>query len=513
MKLADSLVHLAFLVTASNLAAQPFNRPVPTDVPPYTFVRNDSTYTGYFLATPFNIGAQAGPPGFNLPKPAVILDADGYLFWYLPVQARNISDFKYLPDRGMYALTRGRGPQDLKGLLLDSTFQVVDSFFTTNGIRPDGHDFQTTANGTVLVAGATDSVMDLSAFTFKGMPGDTQTRVVGFAVQEFDEDHNLLFQWNSNDHIHPSKSYDFYGYNPNNFDYCHGNTIEEDDDGGLLLSFRHLNAVYKVNRLSGQVEWELGGKNSSFTFSNDPGFSGQHDVRRLPNGHIALFDNANTAPPPRVSRAVEYALDTVNWVATKVWEYKFGLGFFSPAMGGHQTTPGRLHLVSYGLIYRPNPSFVLVNDAGELLSALFFQDSFMSYRAYFFEQPRLDALERPAIACSQTGNTVTLSAPPGYDRYAWSTGENTPSITLQTAGSYQVWVSHGPGMLGSRPLHVADLSNACPLSATGEPVVVGGAPAVAAYFDLLGRPVERPEKGRVYAVRYADGRTKLMLHP
>ena len=511
MKRTDLFLPFVFLLAVFNLFGQQPNRPAPADVPPYTFNRFDSTYTGYFFATPFNIAAQVGAPGFNRPKPAVILDADGYLFWYLPVQARNVSDFKYLPDRNMYALIRGRGPQDLKGLLLDSTFQVVDSFFTTNGIRPDGHDFQATTNGTVLVAGASDSTMDLSAFTFQGMPGDTQTRVVGFAVQEFDEDHNLLFQWNSNDHIHPAKAYDFYGYNPNAFDYCHGNSIEEDDDGGLLLSFRHLNAVYKVNRVSGQVEWELGGKNSSFTFSNDPGFSGQHDARRLPNGHIALFDNANTAAPPRVSRAVEYALDTVNWVATKMWEYKFAPGFFSSAMGGHQTTPGRLHLVSYGLIYRPNPSFVLVDDAGNLLSALFFQDSFMSYRAYLFEQPHLDAIERPVITCAQTGSTVTLSAPPGYDRYAWSTGENAPSITLQNPGTYQVWVNQGPGMLGSKPLYIADLNNACPVSTTQEPLA-GGVPAVAAYFDLLGRQVDQPEKGQVYAVRYTDGRVKLVLY-
>ncbi len=219
----------------------------------------------------------------------------------------------------------------------------------------------------------------------------------------------------------------------------------------------------------------------------------------------------NTAPLPRVSRAVEYALDTVNWVATKVWEYKFGPAFFSPAMGGHQTTPGRLHLVSYGLIYRPNPSFVLVDDAGNLLSALFFEDSFMSYRAYLFEQPQLDALERPLIGCAQNGSTVTLSAPPGYDNYAWSTGENAAAITVQDAGTYQVWVNHGPGMLGSKPLYIADLSNACPVSGTAEPQV-GNTPVVAGYFDLLGRQVDQPEKGQVYAVRYANGRTKLVLY-
>ncbi len=319
----------------------------------------------------------------------------------------------------------------------------------------------------------------------------------------------MLFQWNSNDYIHPAKAYQFYGYAPGNFDYCHGNSVAEDSDGNLLVSFRHLNAVYKINRLDGHIMWELGGKNSSFAFQNDPGFSGQHDAKRLPNGNISLFDNANMSAIPKISRATEYSLDTVNWVAQKVWEYKYTPGFIGVAMGNHQTTENRDHLINYGLDFRPNPSFVLTDDAGNLLSELFFRDSSMSYRSTISDIP-FDNTKRPSIICTQNANNITLSAPPGYNRYEWSTGVQSSSITISNTGTYQVWVDYGAGMIGSAPLTIDNLQNACPVSGveTVEPLQN---PVISGYYDLLGRKVTRPMAGYVYLVRYENGSSKLLF--
>ncbi len=62
------------------------------------------------------------------------------------------------------------------------------------------------------------------------------------------------------------------------------------------------------------------------------GFSHQHDIRRIPNGNITLFDNGNLHDP-HYSRAVEYQLDEVNKIATSVWEYKNNPETYSFAMG------------------------------------------------------------------------------------------------------------------------------------------------------------------------------------
>ncbi len=499
-----------FLTGITALSAQVANRPTPPLVPPFQFVVHDSAFQGYYLMTPFRFGIN------NLsPKPAVILDSKGFVAWYMPVNARNITDFKFNPRWQKYQFVQFLNPQQVDYVVLDSAFNSVDSFTTVNGILPDSHDFQISDDGAYSLAGASDSIMDLSNYLFNGVPGSANTRVTGFVVQEFDEDHNLLFQWDSNDHIPPTAGYAFYGYNPGGFDYCHGNSIAEDTDGNLLLSFRHLNAVYKIDRQTGKVLWQLGGKTSSFSFTNDVGFSGQHDARRLPNGNIALFDNANMAAPPRISRAVEYELDTVNWVATKVWEYKYVPGFFSRAMAGHQTTPGRLHAVSYGLVFRPDPSAVLVDDAGNLITELFFADSVMSYRSYYYDDLPLKNAQRPPIQCSQNGGAVTLTAPPGYDEYVWSTGETTAGINIQESGAYQVWVNYGAGMLGSEPFSIQDINMACPISDVKNINGIDN-PTIIGYFDLLGRRIARPEYpeqgGKIYLVQYADGRVKLMVN-
>ncbi len=500
-------VPLLFLY-AQPLSAQTPNRPVPPGVPAYEFVLHDSSYQGYYLTTPFLLGNTVGTE----PKPLLMLDSRGYVIWYKLVNALNLLDFKFNTLHQRYQFVKYVNPQTVQYILMDTNFDPVDSFTTVNGIRPDVHDFQLSKSGTVLLAGVHDTILNLSAYQFAGSQGSATTRALGFVVQEFDADRNVIFQWNSNEHMHPGDTYVGYPYHPASFDYCHGNTIEEEPDGNLLLSFRNLDAVYKIDRQTGEILWQLGGKFSDFSFANDGGFSGQHDVRRLPNGNIAMFDNANMAAPPQHSRAVEYQLDTVLWVVTKVWEYVYQPPFFSSAMGGHQTTPDRRHLINYGLNYRPDPSFVLVDDDGTLLSELFFRDSFMSYRAALHDLP-LNNAQRPQISCVQQGGLVTLSGPPGHTAYAWSTGETTAEITVQTPGEYQLWVNHGTGMLGSEPFVIEEVSMACPVSNTAEPDkpdllrIVG-------WYDLLGREVAAPlmATGQLFAVRYADGKVRVRVY-
>ena len=498
----------AFLIVIGtlHLPAQNPNRPVPADVPSYEFVQHDSSAYGYYLTAPFKLGPTATP----VPKHAMILDDKGYLFWYKPLFAQILLDFKYHPAQQQFSFINNQNPQDIRYNLMDTDFQLLDSFTTINGVDPDLHEFQISSDQTYLLSGIRDSIIDLSNYVFNFTLGSSQTNVIGFVVQELDENHQLLFQWNSNDYVHPTEAYEFYGYLASDFDYSHGNAIHEDYDGGLLLSFRNTNAIYKINRVSGALEWQLGGKSSSFTFTNDNGFSAQHDVRRLPNGNISLYDNANMADPPKISRAVEYSLDTINWTATKVWEYKYDPGFFCNAMGNHQTTDSRNHLVNYGISYRPQPSFVLTDDNGNLLTELFFQDSFVSYRSFVFDIPALQQVQRPAISCAQEGNSITLSAPPGFDRYAWSTGENSSSITVHETGTYQVWVNHGAGMLGSEPFILNNIDNACGVSGTDAPVSIDNQ-SIIGYYDLLGRPILQPLKGGMYVVRYANGTAKLQF--
>ncbi|MEL7249507.1 MAG: T9SS type A sorting domain-containing protein [Bacteroidota bacterium] len=104
---------------------------------------------------------------------------------------------------------------------------------------------------------------------------------------------------------------------------------------------------------------------------------------------------------------------------------------------------------------RPEPTFSLVNRAGEVLASLNFEDEYMTYRLQAAELPF--ALPRPYLEHTVGAESVEIRAPEGYEEYIWSTGETTPSITVTENGTYQVWVPHGIGMVGSYPVEISDI--------------------------------------------------------
>jgi hypothetical protein len=144
--------------------------------------------------------------------------------------------------------------------VFDSSFHLVDTIYNSRSVICDAHEFQILANGNYLIGGRRLDTADLSSNMIDGIQASAKTTIRGYVIEEFDSAHNLIFQWNSNDYINPLDGYAEYGYNPSDYNYCHGNAIEEDFDGNLLVSFRHLNAVYKINRENGEVIWILGGK-------------------------------------------------------------------------------------------------------------------------------------------------------------------------------------------------------------------------------------------------------------
>lgn len=432
------------------------------------------------------------------------MDSNGYVFWYLDNNAFSNIDFKYFPEDSVFTFARSASGNAYFHIL-DLNMNEIGMLSHTNDVDGDAHDIQILPNGHYIIGCLKDSVMDLSGFNFSGTPGSATTNVNACVIQEFDESFNLVFEWNSLNHIHPTECVDsIYGYNPLNFDYCHFNAIEQDDDGNFLLSFRHLDAIYKIDRTSGNVKWILGGKSNQFTFVNDNGFSGQHDIRKLPNGNYSLFDNANSSPIPRKSRGVEFALDTINMTATKTWEYIHTPSFFANAMGNHVTSENEDHLLGYGLVYRPNPNAVIVDDGGNVSTLLMYTDSVMSYRTHWQQIPF--PFQQPEISCSNTGSGILLSAPPGFTNYVWNTGETTSSILVNIPGTYLVWVNQGEGMLGSQPVILNNINLDCISSVFDEEPT--SYQSNIKYVDLLGREVKYPIEGNFY-IKFNNGKGTL----
>lgn len=185
--------------------------------------------------------------------------------------------------------------------MLDSTYTRVDTYRAGNGYSTDLHELQLLPNGHALLMIYDPQTVDMSRIVPGGNPAAT---VVGLVIQELDAQKQVVFEWRSWDHfqITDATAEDLTAAV---IDYAHGNALERDADGNILLSSRHMDEITKIDRQTGDIMWRLGGKHNQFTFVNDPQpFVHQHDVRRLPNGNITLFDNQSDqtpAPPAPLS--------------------------------------------------------------------------------------------------------------------------------------------------------------------------------------------------------------------
>ena len=181
-------------------------------------------------------------------------------------------------------------------------------------------------------------------------------------IQEFDDEGNLILNWNALDHL---SIYDYPNMNlaAPELTFMHGNSIEVDYDNNLLLSNRVSNEIIKIDRLTGDIIWIMGGPLNEFIFINDPlnGFNKQHDVRRIENGNITLFDNG-TQHQPMLSRAVEYEIDELNKTATLVWAYNHPDSIVAMAMGSVQRLPNQNTLINWGFFFE-----TVIMDAGTLI--------------------------------------------------------------------------------------------------------------------------------------------------
>lgn len=309
--------------TSAKGPARTLAGPLPSDYPPIEVVTSDrpDTVGGIFLS-PFS--ALSGTRGRLL-----VVDHRAQPLFYRSLP-RFAFDFRPQPN-GL--LTYWSEPGLYYGI--DSTCTVVDSFACGNGYVTDEHELQLLPNGHALLL-AYDPVPYPMDTVVAG--GDPNAIVIGLIVQEIDEAKNVVFQWRSWDHFRVTDLVECMAHLTDPIvDDVHGNAIEEDFDGNLLISSRHLSEITKIDRATGDVLWRMGphAKNNQFTFYDDQtGFSHQHDIRRLPNGDITLFDNGNCVSPH--SRTVEYHLDETNLTAELIQEYEHTPPLSTPFMGNRQ---------------------------------------------------------------------------------------------------------------------------------------------------------------------------------
>jgi len=337
---------------------------IPSDFPSIQVLVNDNPSPGVIFMAPI---FRSTPRYAYL----AILDQSMYPSYHRR-QAGSLSNFSLQPNGLLTYFDVSRGLY----YAMSEAYVIVDSFRCAYGSPTDGHDFQILPDGHVLLMSYDSRLVDMSEIVPGGNPAAT---VIGLGLQEQDENGAVVFEWSSWDHFAITDA-THEDLTAATIDYVHANAFERDSDGNILLSSRHMDEITKINRQTGAIMWRLGGRNNQFRFLNDTlGFSHQHDIRRLPNGSITLFDNGNFHSPP-FSRAVEYRIDDVNMTAEVVWEYRHTPDVYAFATGNVQRLPGGNTLISWGtenLVTEVRPD-------GSTALELLLSPQFSNYRTFRF---------------------------------------------------------------------------------------------------------------------------------
>jgi hypothetical protein len=320
-----------------------------------------------------------------------ILDRRGNVVWFHAApQGLTAADFRTQSYLGQPVLTFWQGT-GLGGLasgtdyIYDDRYRRIATVNAGNGLSADGHEFLITPWNTALILAYTTATANLTSI---GGPAD-QT-VINGVVQEIDiRTGRVLFQWNSEDHVPFSQSEQPLPASPSTpWDWFHINAVHIDTDGNLLIDARDTWTTYKVNRFTGRIIWQLGGKASSFRLRTAPGqtldnageiFAWQHDPEAIGHDVYTLFDNESAGTPELpVSRTVTLKLDPRNRVATLIASDDQPEGLVAASQGNAQTTPDGGLFVGWGAL----PYFSEFGRSGQLVFNAEFPTGVNSYRAY-----------------------------------------------------------------------------------------------------------------------------------
>jgi hypothetical protein len=330
------------------------------------------------------------PEGQGYANGPEILTTTGHVVWFHPLPAgEQATDFRTQTYLGQPVLTwfqsgSGGGPQGGTDEIYNDHYQPMATVRAADGDMTNFHEFLITPWNTALILADTIATANLSSI---GGPSDQQ--VMDGIVQEIDiKTGQVLFQWNSADHV-PYR--DSQMPRPASasmpWDWFHINAVHLDTDGNLLIDARNTWTTYKVNIHTGQIIWELGGKQSSFTLKAAPGqvldhdgeiFAWQHDPEAIGGGEYTFFDDESGGELLGYSRAVTVRLDLQTHVATLIKSDDQPEGLVAGAMGNAQTTSNGDLFVGWGAL----PYISEFSPSGKLLFNAELPSGTATYRAY-----------------------------------------------------------------------------------------------------------------------------------
>jgi hypothetical protein len=315
----------------------------------------------------------------------LVIDNTGRVVWYRRFPNGPGLSFMAEPN-GMYvARPTTPDPTDVdQWVEIDPLGNITRTLGCAGGLQPRPHDLISERDGGYWVMCDEVRTMDLTA---EG--GVAEARVTGTAVQHISANGSLLFHWSPFDHfeITDGEPADRTGANVN---WTHGNALDFDLDGNLIVSFRNLGELTKIDAVSGAVIWRMGGRRNQFTFlyTPSPAFLGQHSVRLVAPHVLMILDNLGTRGE---SRAEDYRVDEAARTAQLAHSYGSIPGVVTQIGGSVQSLPGGRTLVSFGTAGRVEEYDV----TGQVMWAI------EGNAGYVFRAQRIRSLYAPGVGTAR----------------------------------------------------------------------------------------------------------------
>ncbi len=361
----------------------------------------------YDISTP-PMDGQSGP---------LILNNNLQPVWFQPVPKNVVaSDLSEQTYEGKPVLSWWQGVITSTGATQSGEYVVVNDHYQTVATLRGADGWVPTLHSLVIVG------QDAWVTANKNLPmnlasygGSVDGAITDSAVQEYDlRTGKLLYTWDALKHIPFGDSYANPPTNGYPWDVYHVNSIQVVGPHTLLVSMRNTWAVYLIDTTTGKIQWQLGGKHSSFTFGSGASFEWQHDATLTGGSTLTLFDDnccqisgAGTYLAPNgPSRALTLRLNQASHTASLVSAYEHG-GVSAAYMGSTQVLPNGNTLVGWGA----EPYISEYSKSGKLLLDATLPGPDLSYRAIQVSHWTGLPLTAPSGAArSGSGETVVYAS-------------------------------------------------------------------------------------------------------
>ena len=462
-------------------------RCLPHDFPQLSVTKPGTVPAGWYLTG--NVNSIAGSGAY-----AMVLDANGTPVWYRRSAGASAWNVTQLDD-GTIAWKSDAGAST--GAFEDYGLATQTTRWLEAPVPPtDLHELEPMQNGDLMIlANPPRGAVDLT-----GLGLSSNATIFDCVIEEVDPNGQLVWQWRASDHLAVGESTHPLPYSAAGdvwYDPFHCNSIDTDPaSGNVLLSARHTDAVYLIDKTTGMVIWKMGGNALSeagsriLAVTGDPhgAFHAQHDARFQPNGDISLYDN-QTWDPSLAARGVEYHVDTAVGTATLAWSYQSPDGHNSAATGSfRRLNGGNDNVIGWG--WKVGTLFTEVDAAGSVLLNVTFPSGEIAYRVQKVGPSALNhdllrataGLPRFSFAAdtnppiTASGTTLTVTEDTGFTNAVASFDDSDPTATPT---HYLATIAWGDG--SSSPGIISGASGG-PFSVTGSHTYAGAGTDVTTVF-------------------------------